>query len=198
MVNIWLTMNADLSTLEVLFADAGDMGFIKTLPECPKLQIIGIFVSTDVAVFPALELPAFLLLGMVAVERWTWMFFATSKLDKRDLDAKLPQFKIFCGELASMFYSFTSLTKPELTHKQWDKHKIELVPKDLTNLRRSEILESPSLYWWASFFDLWGWYVILILQLIFVVFPEISLTLVLLPKLWSGIHRPSALYEHKD
>jgi hypothetical protein len=176
MVNIWLLMNAYLSTLEVLFADARDMGFLKTLPECPKLQIIGIFVSTNVAIFPALELPAFLLLGMVAVERWTWLFFATSKLNKQDLDVKLPQFKIFCGELASMFYSFTLLTKPELTHKQWDKHEIELVPKDLTKLKRSEILESPSLYW--PFLIFGGWYVILIMQLIFVVFPEISFALV--------------------
>jgi hypothetical protein len=97
-------MNADLSTLEVLFADARDMGFLKTLPEYPKLQIIRIFISTDMAVFPALELPAFLLLGMAAVGRWTRMFFATSKRDKRDLDMKLPQFKIFCGKLARMFY----------------------------------------------------------------------------------------------
>jgi hypothetical protein len=63
MVNIWLPMNADLSALEVLFADMGDMGFLKIL-QCPKLQIIGIFIFTDEAVFLALELPAFLFLDM--------------------------------------------------------------------------------------------------------------------------------------
>jgi hypothetical protein len=75
MVNIWLHINADLSTLDMLFTNARDMGFLKILPEYPKLQIIVIFVSTDVAVFPALELSAFLLLCMAAVERWMWMFF---------------------------------------------------------------------------------------------------------------------------
>jgi hypothetical protein len=70
-------MNADLSTLEVLFADVRDMGFLKILLECPKLQIIRIFIPTDMDVFPALELPAFFLLGMAAVGRWTWMFFVT-------------------------------------------------------------------------------------------------------------------------
>jgi hypothetical protein len=96
-------MNADLSTLEVLFAVVGDMGFLKTLLECPKLQIIGIFVSTNVAVFPTLELPDFVLLGIIAVERWIWIFFATSKLKKQDLDTELPQFKIFCRKLAKQY-----------------------------------------------------------------------------------------------
>jgi hypothetical protein len=110
MRNIWLPVNADLGILEVLFADAGDMGFLRTLPTCPKLQIIAIVVSTDMAVFPALDLPSIHLLGLVAVESWTWIFFATSNLNKRDLDVKLPQFKIFCGELASIYCNFKSLT----------------------------------------------------------------------------------------
>jgi hypothetical protein len=63
MDNIWLPANADLSTVEVLFADAGDMMFLKNLPQCPKLQIVVIFVQTDMAVFPAFKLPSLHLLG---------------------------------------------------------------------------------------------------------------------------------------
>jgi hypothetical protein len=62
-------MNADLSTLEVLFADMGDMGFLRTLLECPKLQIIGIFVSTYVAIFLASEAPCFFVVGHRSSER---------------------------------------------------------------------------------------------------------------------------------
>jgi hypothetical protein len=36
MNNIWLPENVDLSMVEVLLADAGDMMFLKNLPQCPK------------------------------------------------------------------------------------------------------------------------------------------------------------------
>jgi hypothetical protein len=54
------------------------------------------------------------------------------------------------------------------------------IPKDLASSKRSEILESPSLYWWADFFDLWGQVGhFLSLQLMFQCFPK-------LVSVWSG------------
>jgi hypothetical protein len=100
MNNIWLQANADLST--VLFANVGDMTFLKNLPQCSKLQIMVIFVRTDVAVFLAFELPSLHLLGLVAIERWTFVFFATCSAENPEWPNKLIQFKIFSQELASM------------------------------------------------------------------------------------------------
>jgi hypothetical protein len=86
-----LPTNADLNIVEVLFADSADMAFLKNLPACPKLQIVGIFIMSDVAVFPALELPSLHLLGLVAIERWTFIFFATSKADNPEWLKKISQ-----------------------------------------------------------------------------------------------------------
>jgi hypothetical protein len=87
--NIWLLANTDLSTLEVLFADAGNIMFLKNLPQCPKLQIMAIFVRTTVAVFPAFKLPSLHLLGLVAIERWTCVFFATHSAENLEWPNKL-------------------------------------------------------------------------------------------------------------
>jgi hypothetical protein len=51
-----LPTNADLNTIEMLFADLADIAFLKNLPACPKLQIVGIFIMSDVAIFLAFEL----------------------------------------------------------------------------------------------------------------------------------------------
>jgi hypothetical protein len=96
---------ANLETLEVLFADAGNMRFLKNLPQCPKLQIVAIFVRTDVAIFPAFKLPSLHLLGLVAIERWTFVFFANRSAENPEWPNKLIQFKIFSQELASMNFN---------------------------------------------------------------------------------------------
>jgi hypothetical protein len=88
--------------MEVLFVDVGNMMFLKNLPQCPKLQIVAIFVQTNVVVFLAFKLSSLHLLGFVAIKRWTFVFFATHSAKNPEWPNKLIHFKIFSQELASM------------------------------------------------------------------------------------------------
>jgi hypothetical protein len=53
-----------------------------------------------VAVFPAFELPSLHLLDLVAIKRWTFVFFATRSAENPEWPNKLIQFKIFSEKKA--------------------------------------------------------------------------------------------------
>jgi hypothetical protein len=61
----------------------------------PKLELVVIFVKSDVAIFLALDLPPLYPLGVVAVGFWTFLFFATSTIKDPNQNI-FAQIKIFC------------------------------------------------------------------------------------------------------
>jgi hypothetical protein len=60
--------------MEAIFIDAADISFLKKFFYSPKLQLVVIFSKADMAVFPGLERPIYLL-GLVAVETRPFSFF---------------------------------------------------------------------------------------------------------------------------
>jgi hypothetical protein len=58
MAFLWVSPGPKIAkSVEALFVDAADVSFLKNLPLTPKLELVIIFVKSDVAIFPALDLP---------------------------------------------------------------------------------------------------------------------------------------------
>jgi hypothetical protein len=81
MVSLWVSPGPKIAkSVKALFVDAADVSFLKNLPFTPKLELVVIFVKSDVAIFLALDLPPLHPLRVVAIGSWTFLFFATAMM----------------------------------------------------------------------------------------------------------------------
>jgi hypothetical protein len=81
MASFWVSPGPKIAeSVEAFFVNAADISFLKNLPFTPKLELVIIFVKSDVAFFPALDLPPLHPLGVVAIGSWTFLFFATTTM----------------------------------------------------------------------------------------------------------------------
>jgi hypothetical protein len=96
MASLWVSPGPKIAkSVEALFVDAADVSFLKNLPFTSKLELVVIFVKSDVAIFLALDLPPLYPLGVVAIGFWTFLFFATSTIKNPNQNI-FAQIKIFC------------------------------------------------------------------------------------------------------
>jgi hypothetical protein len=80
MASLWVSPGPKIAeSNEALFIDVADVSFLKNLPFTPKLELVIIFVKSDVAIFLALDLSPLDPLGVVAIGSWTFLFFATDE-----------------------------------------------------------------------------------------------------------------------